>query len=426
MITETKRLKKKRLQNNNTVYTISSLEEMYTTELSLDSFSLRNLGGRAWLSMLVALCNGVLSIMQLLLFKRWNAETCSPRTIVVYTFGALGDNVVLLPVIASLKQRYPSATVTVVTTCFGFPIRDFFLPLPYVDYAIQIDDQPVVRRGVRFVYSAEELSSLKADLFVDLSPFGNRGVLGFVLREMIFAKKLNAQWCAGFRLSSFSIRNRFLDLQHFFVNNEPRRWKKIVSSLRIPVASSSEYLPIQSAAQASMKEKIGFNRLSGKNIMVVNPGSKYLSRCWNAERYGAIALWLKERYNAVVFVNTLENEREIAHTVMQSSEQSAVDLCGKLSHAELIELLRLSVLCVTNNTGTMHAAALLDIPIVAVFGTWISPTHWFPDASTVKVLCSFSENSYSYTETGGTEKNIERIQVDDVRHAIEQVMEARP
>lgn len=375
--------------------------------------------------MLVALCNGVLSILQLLLFKRWNAETCSPRTIVAYTYGALGDNVVLLPVIASLKKRYPTATVTVVTTCFGFPIRDFFLHLPYVDHAIQIDDQPVVRRGVRFDYSAEELSSLKADLFVNLSPFGNRGVFGFVLREMIFAKKINAQWSDGFKLASFSISNRFLDLQHYFVKNEPRRWKEILVSLNTPVATRSEFLPIRQSAEASMKEKIGFDRLRGKNIMVVNPGSKYLSRCWNAERYGAIALWLKERYNAVVFVNTTENEREIARTVIQASEHSAIDLCGILSHAELIELLRLSVLCVTNNTGTMHAASSLDIPIVAIFGTWISPTHWFPDASAVKVLCSFSESSYSYSETGGTEKNIERIQVDDVKRAIEQVMEAR-
>ncbi|MEW5798812.1 MAG: glycosyltransferase family 9 protein [Bacteroidota bacterium] len=414
-----------KLQNNTTVYTVSSLEEMYTTERSLDSFSLRNLGGKGLLTILVALCNVVLSILQLVLFKRWNAETCSPRTIVVYTFGALGDNVVLLPVIASLKKRYPSATVTVVTTCFGLPIRDFFLHLPYVDHAIQLDDQPVVRRGVRLMYSAEELSSLKADLFVNLSPFGNRGVFGFVLREMIFAKKINAQWSVGFRLHSFSIHNRFLDLQHYFVKNEPRRWKEILASLNIPVSSRSEFLPIRQSAESSMKQKIGFNEIGGKHIMVVNPGSKYLSRCWNAERFGAIALWLKERYNAVVFVNTTENEREIARTVIQTSGHSAVDLCGTLSQAELIELLRLSALCVTNNTGTMHAAASLDIPIVAIFGTWISPTHWFPDASTVKVLCSFSESSYSYSETGGTEKNIERIQIEDVKRAIEHVMEAR-
>lgn len=414
----------KRMKNT-TVYTISSLEEMYAAERSLDSFSLRNFGGRALLSILVALGNVVLALLQLILFKRWNAEACTPRSIVVYTFGALGDNVVLLPVIASLKQRYPSATLTVVTTCFGFPIRDFFLQLPYVDHAIQLDDQPVVRRGFRFIYSAEELSPLNADLFVNLSPFGNRGVFGFVLREMIFAKKVDARWCAGFRLSSFSIRNRFLDLQHYFVKNEPRRWREIVSSLEIPVVPKSGILPMQPEAAASMKEKIGFHRISGKNIIVVNPGSKYLSRCWNAERFGAIALWLKERYNAVVFVNTTENEKEIARTVMEASGQSAVDLCGALSHAELIELLRLSVLCVTNNTGTMHAAAMLDIPIVAVFGTWISPTHWFPDAGTVRVLCSFSELSYSYSETGGTEQNIGRIRVDDVQRAIEQVMEGR-
>ena len=100
----------------------------------------------------------------------------------------------------------------------------------------------------------------------------------------------------------------------------------------------------------------------------------------------------------------------------------AVNLAGETSMLELIELLRMSALCVTNDTGTMHVAALLQTPMVAIFGTRISPTHWFPNSRNARVLFSFVASSYSFSDEGTADESILRIQVEDVKQSVREIL----
>src|SRR6185312_11065741 len=43
-------------------------------------------------------------------------------------------------------------------------------------------------------------------------------------------------------------------------------------------------------------------------------------------------------------------------------------LCGQTSVADLVELIRKTTVCVTNDSGSMHLAAALNRPVVSVFG----------------------------------------------------------
>jgi ADP-heptose:LPS heptosyltransferase len=45
-----------------------------------------------------------------------------------------------------------------------------------------------------------------------------------------------------------------------------------------------------------------------------------------------------------------------------------VDLCGRTRLAELAALMRHAALCVTNDSGPMHLAVALGIPVVSAFG----------------------------------------------------------
>ena len=47
----------------------------------------------------------------------------------------------------------------------------------------------------------------------------------------------------------------------------------------------------------------------------------------------------------------------------------AENLCGKTTLPELITELKRSTLLLTNDTGTMHLADLLGVPVVAIFGS---------------------------------------------------------
>jgi heptosyltransferase-1 len=83
------------------------------------------------------------------------------------------------------------------------------------------------------------------------------------------------------------------------------------------------------------------------------------------ESYGAVAAALLKRGVAAV-VNYGPGEEELAHAVHNASGTSALPV--KCSVGELISLTRRAALFIGGDTGPMHLAAALRVPVVALFG----------------------------------------------------------
>ena len=102
-----------------------------------------------------------------------------------------------------------------------------------------------------------------------------------------------------------------------------------------------------------------------KPIAIVNPGAGWGAKCWPAESYGAVAKALFENGMAVV-VNHGPEEETLAQRVRDSSGGTAHPV--SCSVGELIALTRRASLFVGGDTGPMHLAAALEVPVVALFG----------------------------------------------------------
>jgi ADP-heptose:LPS heptosyltransferase len=62
-------------------------------------------------------------------------------------------------------------------------------------------------------------------------------------------------------------------------------------------------------------------------------------------------------------------DAEAGAPIAQSLGDNCTNLIGRTTLEELIEELRQCALLLTNDTGTMHLATLLGVPVVAVFGS---------------------------------------------------------
>jgi ADP-heptose:LPS heptosyltransferase len=69
-----------------------------------------------------------------------------------------------------------------------------------------------------------------------------------------------------------------------------------------------------------------------------------------------------------VIVGTAK-EASLGETLAQGFPGKVENLCGKTTLPELITELKGSTLLLTNDTGTMHLADLLGVPVVAIFGS---------------------------------------------------------
>lgn len=175
-------------------------------------------------------------------------------------------------------------------------------------------------------------------------------------------------------------------------------------------------------ALAAISAKLG-SAAGGRPLFVINPGAKFKMKCWPAERFAALAARLRREYAACVVVTGTASERSVGDEILRCAGDVGINLAGQTSVQELIELLRLCTACITNDTGTMHIAAELDKPTVAIFTTRVSPTHWFPKGKKVIALFSFGNDSYSYKNDGDAPcECLMKIEVEDVINGLQQVL----
>lgn len=106
-------------------------------------------------------------------------------------------------------------------------------------------------------------------------------------------------------------------------------------------------------------------QLHRKPLAILNPGAGWGAKCWPAESYGCVAKALSDR-GMKVLVNHGPREENLARAVCAASGNQGLPL--KCSVGELIALTRRASLFIGGDTGPMHLAAALQVPVVALFG----------------------------------------------------------
>ena len=406
------------------VYAVRSLEETINILQAHEKKEFKNLLKKAFITLWVSLTNCSLYILRFILFKKTGYTKKEFKNIVIYTVGIVGDNVVMLPAIAALRRRYKDATITVITNCQIWDqqgAKGVLELSPLKDRLIVLDDHPVQRKGFRFVMDLEKFKGIKCDLFVNLSPFGNRGWFGAVVREMIFARKLGAQYAIGFLMSTYSRKGVFNKVQLKFVKNEPRRSRDVLRKLGLKPIENEDLFPHDNVSKETVLKKVIEQAGHPARLFVINPGAKFQSKCWPMDRFAKVANYLLDQYKACIVVTGNADERKMAATIVKATNNKAINLAGKTTLQELVELLRYAKVCITNDTGVMHISSMLGIPTIAIFSLRHSPTHWLPLGSKVISIFSLPDCSYCYDDFCKKLDCLNRIKEDDVLKAIGEV-----
>jgi heptosyltransferase-1 len=158
-------------------------------------------------------------------------------------------------------------------------------------------------------------------------------------------------------------------------------------------------------------------KLDGKPFVILNPGAGWGAKCWPAESFGNVARALVERKLAAV-VNHGPGEEQLAAAVRQSSGGAALPL--KCSVGALIALTRRAGLFIGGDTGPMHLAAALRVPVVALFGP-TRPERNGPFGTRCVVLRS-SDSVYNPSHIDRPDEGMVSIQPPAVIEAVEQLL----
>jgi len=103
--------------------------------------------------------------------------------------------------------------------------------------------------------------------------------------------------------------------------------------------------------------------------IAIGAGASYGSaKCWPPSRFAEVANRLQSAADAQVILFGTATEASVSAAISAEMRRPAVDLTGKTAIADLPALLSQCHLFIGNDSGAMHVAAAVGLPVVAVFG----------------------------------------------------------
>ena len=130
----------------------------------------------------------------------------------------------------------------------------------------------------------------------------------------------------------------------------------------------------ENAAEA--KERLGIGK-ENRPVLGLLPGAEYgPAKQWPAEHFASVADSMAQR-GWEIWIFGSGKDSAIAREIQENCETACADLTGKTGLLEAIDLISITSAVVTNDSGFMHVAAALKVPLVAVYGS-SDPLHTPP------------------------------------------------
>jgi heptosyltransferase-1 len=176
-------------------------------------------------------------------------------------------------------------------------------------------------------------------------------------------------------------------------------------------------LPVDAAAESWLSARLSEMGIS--KFAILAPTAGWKAKEWPTENFGVVAKALAE-HGIASLINFGPGEEHVADEVRAASDGLANPFACDLS--QLIELTRRSTLFIGGDTGPMHLAAALDVPVVALFGP-TDPARNGPHTTRARVLRS-PESVTSYSHVDRIDAGLARITPEEVVAAAEDLLRA--
>jgi len=313
------------------------------------------------------------------------------RKIAVAKFFGMGTLVVASPALAALRETYPDAEIHFVTFAANRDVLDI---LGVADKVWLIDNTSPTSFARSTAEIARGLRKEGIDLLLDFEFFAKF--------PLVLGSLAGIPRCAGFCLTPEAWRRTLLDVpgsyNHYF------HTKDIFLSLVYLLKTNDLYYlhfdafrsrfryprhTPQARDLEHVKTLLAARGVGSSRLVVVNPNtSPDLApeiRKWPEQRYAELASNILAEYpdSFVVFIGAKSEASYVERIAGHVGSSRAISLAGELNIRELLALFSMTDLFISNDSGPMHLACLVDTPVVGLFFA-DTPTLFAPIGTRVR------------------------------------------
>ena len=296
----------------------------------------------------------------------------SYQNILIVRTDRLGDVVLTTPVIAALRKACPKARISIMVRN---ETRDVVEGNLYLDQVIVYDREKTHKGPWGFWKFIFRLRREKFDLAIVLHTKKITNAICFLAGIPHRLGYKNEKF--GFLLTHPLPDTRWQGTKH-----ESEYCLDVLKALGIRDVPPEFYVPVQKEGEAWVQQFFLENQIkASERLIAVHPGASCISKRWPAQNFAEVINRIQNDSSARIVLIGKDDPSRAAGEILAAVKGPVVDLTGKTSVSQLISLLKRCHLLISNDSGPVHVASALGVPVVAIFGrnqAGLSPTRWRP------------------------------------------------
>ncbi|MBN2568803.1 MAG: lipopolysaccharide heptosyltransferase II [Deltaproteobacteria bacterium] len=273
----------------------------------------------------------------------------------------IGDVIMTLPAIAAVRHSLPQSHITVLAKPW---VAELYRISPDVDEVIEYES-PGMHDGITGKFRlAGQLQKRNFAMAILLQNAIEAAMIVWLARIPI---RMGYNSDARGVLLTHSVHRtkeiRTIHQIHYYL--------EMLKSLGFKTAGELPKLPIGENLREISQAILNCHDITPEDTLVgMAPGATFgPAKMWFPERFAAVGDQLVKDFSAKIILFGSKGDRERAERVQQYSNNRFVNLAGTTSLKEAIALIASCRLFITNDSGLMHLAGALAIPLVAIFGS---------------------------------------------------------
>jgi heptosyltransferase-2 len=281
--------------------------------------------------------------------------------ILAVRFGAIGDLLLITPLLRAIRTGHPGARIAVLT-------KERYVPL--------LSDNPNVNEvwgmsaGESIREVAEQIRAVQYSHLLDLH--GN-------LRTLALRGLVRGPW-HGFskrrlpRLALIATKRDFYD----GAGPMAERYFEAAAGLDVyPDGGPPEFF-LSPEAEASAAEHLRRVALGeGPALVALAPGAAHATKRWPVAHWLHLAKRLRGTGAELILVGGPDDAR-LARWIATDAGPGAASVAGELGLQETGAVIKRAAALVSGDTGVMHMATAVGTPVVALFGPTVREFGFFP------------------------------------------------
>lgn len=348
-------------------------------------------------------------------------ERSDYKRILVIKMSSLGDIIHALPTLYAIRQNWPNAHIT-------WAVHEQFssiLPsLPWIDEVIYVHKKKL--KSISYLKELRRiLQAHKFDISIDLQCIAKSAIVAFLSG----AKEKYGYW--ELREGSWLI-NRPLEGSHKY-DHVIERYLDTVRALGGVVENVEFPLPHDEASEKHIESILKMEGMTLEDeYIVIAPGARWIVKEWPLAHWAKLIDLLCKEHKKVILIGSEEDaskgkeiEELMSHYERVQEDhrgKMCINLIGKTSLQELIELLRHARLFISADTGPLHMANALKVDLVALFGV-TSPQRTGPyGGDHVHIIESPTSRATVKEPLVNDPQCMSQISVDLVYETVQQVL----